>query len=314
MQSVCVIVVTHNRYSLLNRCLKSLSAQTHSKISIIVVDNASSDETPERMAIEWCQNNSHISYNYLKENLGGAGGFSYGMQLAFTQNCDWIMLMDDDAAPAENYIELLLASSKRNPECKCFIGSEFKGYTNQREYGGRRRITNPKFLIEGCIDEKEYRANKEFYIDSFTFVGVMIHESIAKLIGLPDSSFFIYYDDTDYSFRLKKYSKILCVSDAIIHHRTDHIEETSKELNSNWRRFYLFRNNLEIKRRYVIKKRYWLTYMLLSYIRRIMLCFISLVRKKNSLSDTVHKINYYTHAIIDVFRGKLGKADYTSIQ
>lgn len=300
MKNVCVVVVTYNRYHMLKRCLSALTIQTYKASSIIIVDNASQDETRSKVYQEWCSVNDNIKLKCLDKNLGGSGGFKVGMELAFLEKCDWILMMDDDAAPEKQYIEKLIDSSVRNPDTFCFVGSEYIGYSNLREYGGRRRINNPKMLTEIPVDELEYTNNIEFSIDTFTFVGVMISKSIAIKTGLPDDSLFIYYDDTDYSFRIKLYTDIKCVSGAIIHHRTGDDIINKQELSKDWRKFYLLRNDLIIKKRYCKTKYYYYSYLILIILKKMKGVINNLLKRRLSLRQTCYEVKLILNAIFDV--------------
>ena len=81
MNESIAIVVTYNRKELLQKNIRALLGQSRAEFDILVIDNASTDGTQElvgRMAEE----SSRIAYINTGSNLGGAGGFSYGMQIA----------------------------------------------------------------------------------------------------------------------------------------------------------------------------------------------------------------------------------------
>lgn len=103
-KAIAAVVVTCNRCNLLKLCLYALLGQTV-PCDILIVDNHSADET-ERMirAIE----NPRVSYRNTGENLGGAGGFNFGLRWAIEQGYDYLWLMDDDTLPQDNALEELL--------------------------------------------------------------------------------------------------------------------------------------------------------------------------------------------------------------
>ena len=74
MKKTVAVVVTFNRKELLRRNLAALTSQTHSDLDIMIIDNASTDGTREYVDDIVKANN--ITYVCLKENIGGAGGFS----------------------------------------------------------------------------------------------------------------------------------------------------------------------------------------------------------------------------------------------
>ena len=92
------IVVTFNRKELLLEALESLLNQTVAPTRIILIDNHSTDGTKALLAEHHLLDNPLIDYRYLEENIGGAGGFSLGMEIARAKSeLDWISLSDDDA-------------------------------------------------------------------------------------------------------------------------------------------------------------------------------------------------------------------------
>ena len=90
-RNVTAIVVTYNRLPLLKQCLAALRAQTVQGFTVLLVDNASTDGTADyiktlAMPGLVCRNPG--------ENLGGAGGFAYGIRAAAELGCEavWITI------------------------------------------------------------------------------------------------------------------------------------------------------------------------------------------------------------------------------
>ncbi len=104
---ICTVIVTYNRYELLKECLDSLLNQTY-KTDILIVNNASTDGTDIKIKTDGYLKNENIIYKELDKNLGGAGGFSFGVKFALDNNYDYVWLMDDDAEPELNTLEGLI--------------------------------------------------------------------------------------------------------------------------------------------------------------------------------------------------------------
>jgi rhamnopyranosyl-N-acetylglucosaminyl-diphospho-decaprenol beta-1,3/1,4-galactofuranosyltransferase len=118
--SVCAVVVTYNRKNLLIECLEALRKQTRPIQGIYLIDNASTDGTPELLLekgyiselppenlkepwekefiIQNLTNGEEIKLHYVRmhENTGGAGGFYEGVKRGYERGYDWLWLMDDD--------------------------------------------------------------------------------------------------------------------------------------------------------------------------------------------------------------------------
>lgn len=308
-EKITAVVVTRNRVELLKRCIESLISQNYTLFEIVIIDNASTDDTQNYL--KNIQNDSLIplKYSRLNENIGGAGGFSYGMKIAMDKKPDWIMLLDDDAEPKNNYISELMKYHQLNINCGCLIGTEFVGNTDQRAYGGRRRIINWNNLKEICIKEDEY--NKEFFhIDTAVFVGFTVSRTVVEKIGYPDADFFIYYDDTEYSLRIRKITDIICVPSARINHRSDFKKDILEEGQKEWRRLYLFRNNLVIKKRFIKGSFYRHFSMFYSLIHEV---FHILKTSKKTINQKKYLvIKHVFNSYYDVYKNKLGKITYVS--
>lgn len=308
-ERISAVVVTRNRAALLIKCLNALLSQIHPIMEIVIVDNFSSDNTQQVIeSFQKKETDTNITCLRMDENVGGAGGFCVGMKKAMEHSPDWIMLLDDDAAPQPEYVSELMREYKIHPSYGCLIGIEFVGTTNQRAYGGRRRISDWSTLKEETVTEEEYK-NTSFEIDTAVFVGFMIKRELVNEVGYPDSSLFIYYDDTDYSIRIHRFTRILCVTSARINHRTNFEKDVKQEGQKEWRKIYLFRNQLVIMKRYIQGKRNKRHAMLFSLIREI----VSVLRLKKVDNVKIKKISrivHLIHAYMDVCREKLGKITY----
>ena len=82
-EKIAAVVVTYNRKELLKECLDALLRQTYSVDSIILIDNASNDGTPEFLKENGYLDNPKIDYVRLPENTGSAGGFYDGVKRGY---------------------------------------------------------------------------------------------------------------------------------------------------------------------------------------------------------------------------------------
>ena len=91
---IAAVVVTYNRKEYLLNNISHLLNQENNNLDIIIIDNASTDGTKD--AIEEFIINNQVIYVNTGMNLGGAGGFNYGIKFAYELNYDYIWIMDDD--------------------------------------------------------------------------------------------------------------------------------------------------------------------------------------------------------------------------
>ena len=85
MERVAAVVVTYNRKELLAQCIEALLGQQNAVCDILIVDNASTDGTGAYLA---ALNEPRVHSRSTGANLGGAGGFNFGMRWAVEAGYD----------------------------------------------------------------------------------------------------------------------------------------------------------------------------------------------------------------------------------
>lgn len=96
------------------------------------------------------------------------------------------------------------------------------------------------------VDIQKYQ-NTTFEYDLSSFCGLLFHKSLIEKIGYPKAEYFIWYDDSEYSLRIRKESTIINVNSTFINHKTKKIIGTSYV---NWRGYYGTRNSGDVIRLY----------------------------------------------------------------
>ena len=110
IKKIAAVIVTFNRKELLFQCIDCLENQTVGKPDILVIDNASTDGTGEDLV--QLVRSGRINYFNTGENLGGAGGFSFGIERAAELGYEYIWLMDDDTMAHPDTLEKLLEADR----------------------------------------------------------------------------------------------------------------------------------------------------------------------------------------------------------
>ena len=212
--------MTFNRRDLLSDCLKAIEAQTHRPDVIIVVDNASSDDTSEFLsARDWALPHQ---VHRLNRNYGGALGFAVGMRAALAAGADSVWLMDDDAIATPSALEHLIEDTKvttrggRRPAFTCSL-------VVWRD-GSVARMNIPRANAQW--NESVARVGRPVVdVDSASFVSVLIPTEHVRAVGLPHIGYFKWYDDTEYTLRLRgTYGPGICSLNSIVKHLPSHNE------------------------------------------------------------------------------------------
>ena len=249
-KKVVAIVVTYNRKELLKECVKALLNQEYKNCEILIVDNASTDGTKEFLEDELKEQKVH--YINTTANLGGAGGFNFGMREAYKIGCDFMWLMDDDTIVLKNSLKELISVTGLIDDNFGYIASNVLWKDN-----------TPCIMNKQEIDKEWYKnsqliKNGILNIKKSTFVSMLIPTTVIKDIGLPIKEFFIWGDDMEYSNRIsKKYKCYLAGKSQVIHKIKDNNgSNISMENGGRINRYkYAYRNECYIARQNGIKGR-----------------------------------------------------------
>lgn len=96
---IAAVIVTYNRLDMLKEVLDAFDNQIKQPDYLIVVNNASTDNTSEFLEL-WSKRGSMSKIVITtSENIGGSGGFYVGTEKAIQLGADWIWVSDDDAIP-----------------------------------------------------------------------------------------------------------------------------------------------------------------------------------------------------------------------
>ena len=133
-----------------------------------------------------------------------------------------------------------------------------------------KKDNNDKWFQQAEIPRSQYSIILSL---TFFFVGCVISRDVLKKIGLPKKDYFIYYDDTEYSLRVRECTEIINVSAAVIIHKTPKKDPKKKNL-IGWKNYYELRNSMLMKEEHSHWK--WLKlYFYYFYLRLILVVLFS---------------------------------------
>jgi GT2 family glycosyltransferase len=235
-QTVCAVVVTHNRLALLKECVAGLRSQTRRPEQILIVNNASTDGT-----VEWLAGQDDLWVIH-QENLGASGGFYRGMKEAASSESGWIWVMDDDVRPDNGcLLELLRAAQELGPNVVM---------VPNRLADGKPLLAEP-VIIDCSTFTQDYGpvrirnvatrplSPQPLRIEGFTFEGPLFPATVVAKVGLPDPSYFLIGDDLDYAIRCKGRFRAFFVPTAVLTRQLPEQKPTSITTKD----YYQVRNN-----------------------------------------------------------------------
>lgn len=274
INKTAAIVVTYNRKELLLENIQALMKQTvRNKLDIIIIDNASIDGTYE--SIKRYVDNKEIMYFNTGQNLGGAGGFQYGIKQAYILGYEYFWLMDDDTVPYSNALEELNEASDELMEYG-FLSSVSEWIDGSLcNMNIQRTGINSKNLDYGIPFNRIIMA---------TFVSFYFKREVVEKIGLPIKEFVIWSDDLEYSRRISKIYPCYLVTNSRVVHKMKSNNKVGIENETSdrmWRYKLMYRNEVYVYRREGIKGWIYLGLRMLLHSTRII--FKAKNKKKEKL-------------------------------
>jgi rhamnopyranosyl-N-acetylglucosaminyl-diphospho-decaprenol beta-1,3/1,4-galactofuranosyltransferase len=197
---VAVVVVTWNRADLVERILRAVDAQTHRPEVVVVVDNASTDTTPQVLDRLADDLTVRLDVLRLPRNTGGAGGFHAGLERALATDAELFWLMDDDGLPPADCLESLLPALERHD----FVGPAVVAEGDPTRLCFPIRLPGTARVVHRLDDVERAATDGVLPEVVIPFNGVLLTRDLVERIGTPREEFFIWGDDVEYLWRARR--------------------------------------------------------------------------------------------------------------
>lgn len=206
---VSIIFPTFNGWQDTKECLKSIANVDYpqTKIEVIVVNNASTDETAPLIR----QNFSRVKLLPQKKNLGFAKAVNQGIKKS---QADYILITNNDVVFDSHYLKNLVNFLQQNPDVGIVGGKVYyKHPKNKVAFPGAR------FNFYTGLLRPNKNPNKTAETDWVPGCNMLIKRKVLEEIGGFDEKFFFYFEDLDLCLRAKKAGyKVIYYPKAIMFH------------------------------------------------------------------------------------------------
>lgn len=231
---IIAVVVTHNSERVISRCLTSLHTL---RIPVVVVDNASTDATLNRV-----RGLSQVTLLSQPQNLGYAAGNNRGIEVATVQSPDYIMILNPDTVILKDAVESLVKAAQSYDD-KGIFGPQILSEQTPHFVWARGGELDTKRFTAGLVGHHEQtRASEKIETCDFLSGTCLLLPRNVYLSGLRFfEPYFLYYEDVEFSFRARNLGfPAYCVLSSRILHR-----EVSEFGKSKLKKeYYLARNHL----------------------------------------------------------------------
>ncbi|PRY89882.1 glycosyltransferase family 2 protein [Mongoliibacter ruber] len=226
--SVAIIILNWNGYSHTRSCLHSLEKISYPEYAVFVVDNGSEDDSLQKLKLEFPQH--HFLPN--EKNLGFTGGNTIGIQHAKNLGFRYFMLLNNDTEVSPDFLDRLMDCFESEPKIGLvqplilfqdspeIIWSAGGAYNNllgiSKTLGDRKRLKNYKI--------------EEVDLEWATGCCLLFSDEILTKTGGLANAFFAYFEDVDWSLRIRKAGfKIKLAPKSIIYHEGNASSKNNSE-------------------------------------------------------------------------------------
>ena len=236
---LAILVLNWNRRDDTLACLDSLAASDYPHADVIVIDNASTDDSVAAIrqrfpAIRVVEND---------QNLGYAGGNNVGLQLAMDERFDAVMILNNDTTVAPDAVARMVRVLRSDP--RIGIVSPVIYYRDEPELiwsaGGEidwRRGEAPSTFTDSRVTALP---DAVYDIEHVSGCCMLVRADAIRSAGMIDKRFFMYYEETEWCVRIARAGyRIVVEPDASIWHAI----QPDEQLGSTTVAYYMTRNRL----------------------------------------------------------------------
>lgn len=247
MSRVTVVLLARNGRADTLACLASLARLDPPGVSVVLVDNGSTDGTPEAVRAAF----PDVEVLEQHANLGFAEGNNVGVRHALDAGAAWVLVANNDTVFAPDTVAALLRAAAADPtigvacplihyvEPPDLIWYAGRTFDPRRGYHGR-----PHGWME--IDRGQYAGVRD--VDTGTGCAMLMPAAAIEAVGPMDPELFLYYEDIDWCLRFRAAGyRVVVVGDARLGHR---VSAAGGGEHNPGVYYYGMRNVLEVCRRH----------------------------------------------------------------
>ena len=252
-EPVCVIITVWNQVEHTMACLETVLDQDYDDLSVLVVDNGSTDDTVAQVSSTYPQ----VEILSLPKNLGPTQGYNAGFRHVLDRGFNLVFLLNNDTLLASNCVAELVKEVETDANIGLVMPKIYYAEDPHRIWsvGGWENKWNYEVQRPGENQMDEGQWDEPVDIDDAPFTAVLLTLEVLENVGLPDNSFFLYYEDRDYSRRLQEAGFRLRLAPAA--HMWHKVSMSSGGSGSPDERYWMARSGVQFFRKNVGMRSRW---------------------------------------------------------
>lgn len=218
---VCIIVLNWNGWQDTIDCLASLQNLNYANHEILTIDNGSTNDSVRRINERFPK----IPITRLERNLGFSGGCNVGIRHALASGAQYVWLLNNDTKVEPRTLEAMVEVAEKDPRVGA-VGSVLYDMHNpdrvQAWGGGKVNLWFGRSSL--CAEQ-----TPEDELSYVTGASLMLRKQSIEQVGLFDEAFFMYWEDVDLCFRLRKAGwKLAVARDSQVWHKESASVDTKR--------------------------------------------------------------------------------------
>jgi GT2 family glycosyltransferase len=237
-----IVTVLYNSEKVLKDFFESLSRQTYKNIVLYVIDNKSPDKSLNIAKSLAERIDTEVRIIPCDENFGVAKGNNIGIKAALDEECDYVLLSNNDIKFEKDTIKTLLDGLYAN-DAQLAVPKIYSYDTNTLWYaGGKFQYRTGNTIHIGRNKEDCGQFDEVKLMDYAPTCFMLIDKNVFENVGMMDEKYFVYFDDTDFIYRCKRANqKLIYYPQAVIRHKES---SSTGGTTSDFSIYYFHRNIL----------------------------------------------------------------------
>jgi GT2 family glycosyltransferase len=251
---VIAVILNWNNLELTQDTLRSLQAQDYPHIRAVLLDNASRNQGETLSVIH--REFPRVELWGSRRNLGFAGGCNLGMRIALEMRADLVLLLNNDVLLEPDVVSRLVHALAEDEQAGAVSPLVLYAAEPERVWfaGGTVRMGGRVLPEHLWLDEPPANVPDAPAYETEWLAGtcILARRSAVEQVGVLDAAYFLYWEDVDWSYRLRVAGyKLLVVPGARIKHRVNATTSTLPSLGSV---YYWERNRLRFIKKWASRK------------------------------------------------------------
>ncbi len=195
---VDIVIPTWNGWELLEPCLRSISRQSFPNLTVIVVDNGSSDDTVDLLARHYPE----VRVVSFAENRGFSPAVNSGIRAG---NNPWVLLLNNDTELAPDCVQHLVETAEQQPEFSFFVPKMLSFHDRSVLDGaGDGYLRGGAGYRLGTMEHDSEHYSRPGPVFGACAGAVLYQRQLFARVGLFDEDFFAYLEDVDLNLRINR--------------------------------------------------------------------------------------------------------------